>query len=138
MDIHFDLMALNWLAIALATASAFVLGGIWYGPIFGKLWMAEFGFKESDLTKGHPAKVFGTAIVLTLVAAIVLAMIIGHDSNLHYGALWGFMIGFGPVAMFIGIHYVFERRSVKLFVINALYPALSLVTMGAIIGVMSS
>lgn len=138
MDIHLDLATLNWLAIVLATASAFILGGIWYGPIFGKKWMAEFGFAAEDFGKKHPASVFGTAILLTLIAATVMAMIIGHDSNLHYGALWGFVIGFGPVAMFIGIHYVFEQRSLKLFLINALYPALSLVIMGAIIGAMSA
>ena len=50
MHIHFDLAVLNWLAIVLATASAFVLGGIWYGPLFGKQWMAEYGFSEEDLT----------------------------------------------------------------------------------------
>ena len=137
MHIHFDLMTLNWLAIVLATASAFVLGGIWYGPIFGKQWMAEFGFNEEEIAKRHPAKIFGAAILLTFIAAVFLALIIGHDSNYHYGALWGFMIGFGPVAMFIGVHYVFEQRSLKLFFINMLYPALSLVIMGAIIGAMA-
>ena len=137
MHIHFDFMALNWLAVVLATASAFVLGGLWYGPLFGKQWMAEYGFNEDELAKGHPGKIFGAAILLTFIAATVLALIIGHDTNLHYGALWGFVIGFGPVAMFMGVHYVFERRSLKLFFINTLYPALSLMIMGAIIGAMT-
>ena len=28
--------ALNWLAVLVAAVSAFVVGGIWYGPLFGK------------------------------------------------------------------------------------------------------
>ncbi len=30
-----DLVSLNWLAILIATAAAFLLGGLWYGPVFG-------------------------------------------------------------------------------------------------------
>lgn len=133
---HIDLATLNWLAIIAATASAFVLGGIWYGPIFGKAWMAEFGFNEEELAKRHPGKVFGSAILLTFLAASVLAVIIGPMPTLMKGVHWGLIIGIGPVSMLMGVNYSFEQRSIKLFMINALYATLSLVIMGAIIGVM--
>ena len=29
---------INWLVVLAATASALVPGGIWYGPLFGRLW----------------------------------------------------------------------------------------------------
>lgn len=29
---------INWLAVLAATASAFALGGSWYGPLFRRLW----------------------------------------------------------------------------------------------------
>lgn len=131
---HIDLASMNWLAIISATAAAFILGGIWYGPIFGKAWLNEFGFSEEELGKRHPAKVFGSAILLTFLAAFVMAVIIGSAPSLMKGIHWGLIIGLGPVSMFIGINYVFEQRSVKLFIINALYATLSLVIMGAVIG----
>ena len=43
-----DLSGLNWLAILVATVAAFVLGGLWYGPLFGKAWMAALGKTEED------------------------------------------------------------------------------------------
>ena len=29
----------NWLAVLAAAVSAFMLGGIWYGPLFKQAWM---------------------------------------------------------------------------------------------------
>ena len=37
--------------MVVAAASAFVVGGLWYGPIFGKAWMAEMGFTEDDYVR---------------------------------------------------------------------------------------
>ena len=31
-----DFAGLNWWAILVAVAAAFALGGLWYGPLFGK------------------------------------------------------------------------------------------------------
>ncbi|HNI11929.1 MAG TPA: DUF1761 family protein, partial [bacterium] len=39
--------SLNWLAIIVASISAFVLGGIWYSPLmFGNAWMKVAGMTE--------------------------------------------------------------------------------------------
>lgn len=32
-------ISLNWLAIGVLTVTHFALGAIWFGPIFGKIWM---------------------------------------------------------------------------------------------------
>jgi hypothetical protein len=48
--------------------------------------------------------------------------------------IYGFLAGFGCVATFIGTHYLFERRSLKLFLINAGYSIVALTIMGLIIG----
>jgi hypothetical protein len=37
--ILFPMDSLNWLAIGAGTIVTFVLGHVWYGFIFGKLWM---------------------------------------------------------------------------------------------------
>jgi hypothetical protein len=33
----------NWLAILVAALAGLAVGGIWYGPLFGKAWMRESG-----------------------------------------------------------------------------------------------
>ena len=45
---------LSWIAIIAAAAAGFVVGGIWYGPLFGKAWMAEHGCTEEELKEMRP------------------------------------------------------------------------------------
>jgi Protein of unknown function (DUF1761) len=52
---------ISLLAVVLAAASAFVVGGLWYGPLFLKTWQREAGVSETDMQKRHPAYVFGGA-----------------------------------------------------------------------------
>ena len=67
---------INLWAVLLAAASAFLLGGIWYGPLFKHAWCREAGV-DPDKPNGHPAAVFGGAFVLSLVAAAVFAVFLG-------------------------------------------------------------
>ena len=125
---------LNLWAILVAALSTFLIGGLWYSPaVFGKAWMKENGFTEEGLKGGNMVKIFGLAFVLGLIAAINLAMFMGPENKPEMGALWGFLAGFGWVATFIGTHYLFERRSFKLFLINSGYSIVSLTIMGVII-----
>lgn len=134
MHIHIDLTQLNWLALVLASAAAFVLGGIWYGPLFSKPWLAAFGFSEEQINQRHPGKIFGQAIIWTFLSAVMLAFFIEADADLHLGAMTGFFIGLGFVTTFMGIHYAFEGRGVEILLINTGYSTLALTLMGAIIG----
>ena len=127
---------MNYWAVLVSALSTFLIGGIWYSPMaFGKAWMKENGFSEEDLkTKGNMGKIFGLAFVLGLVAAVNLAMFLGREADFKMGAFYGFLAGFGWVATFIGTHYLFERRSFKLFLINAGYSIVALTVMGMILG----
>ena len=134
MDIATAIENLNWLSVIVAALSAFVLGGIWYGPLFGKSWMIEFNINEEDIKNGNPAKKFGLAFILTFIASFMLELFIGPVADITYGAIAGFFAGFGWVATFVGILYLFEMRSLKAFIINAGYCVLSLTIMGVILG----
>ena len=127
-------MDLNYLAIILAALSTFLLGGLWYSPaVFGKAWMKENGFTEESMKGANMAKIFGLAFVLALISAINLAMFMGPEKDVGLGAAYGFAAGFGWVATFVGTHYLFERKSFKLFLINAGYSIVALTIMGVII-----
>jgi hypothetical protein len=125
---------LNYFAVIVAALSTFMIGGLWYSPaVFGKAWMKENGLTEEELKKSSMMKIFGIAFVLALVAAVNLAMFLGPESNPAMGAFWGFLAGFGWVAMFVGTHYLFERKSFRLFLINAGYSVVALTIMGLIL-----
>lgn len=131
-------MELNYLAIALAALSTFLIGGLWYSPaIFGKAWMKENGFKEEDMKDANMIKIFGLAFLLALISAVNLAMFMGPEKDVTMGAAYGFAAGFGWVATFVGTHYLFERKSFKLFLINAGYSVVALTIMGVIIVAMN-
>lgn len=130
-----ELSQLNYWAILVSALSTFLIGGLWYSPaIFGKAWMEENGFKEEELRKSNMVKIFGLTFLLSLIAAVNLAMFLGAEADAVMGAFYGFLAGFGWVAMFIGTHYLFERKSMKLFLINAGYSVVALTIMGLIIG----
>jgi hypothetical protein len=124
----------NYLAVIVAALSTFLVGGLWYSPaLFGKAWMRENGFTEEGMKGRSMAKIFGLAFFLALISAINLAMFLGPENRPAMGALWGFAAGFGWVATFVGTHYLFERKSFTLFLINAGYSVVSLTLMGVIL-----
>ncbi|MEM6524763.1 MAG: DUF1761 domain-containing protein [Bacteroidota bacterium] len=127
-----DFSTLNWLAIAVATISTFVIGAVWYGPIFGKVWMQENGFTEEDLKEANMAKIYGTAFILELVMAINLALFL-KGLSVQDGLLYGFFTGFGWVAMAMGVNYLFSRNSIRLWFIDSFYFVISFTLMGAIL-----
>jgi hypothetical protein len=136
MDMQSAFVNLNWLAIVIAALSAFVLGGLWYSNIlFGKRWMKENNLTDEDIAKGNMLKTFGLSFVLAFIASFFLAMFVGAGAGL-FGGVAGFMAGLGWVFTFVGMHFLFERRSFAHFMINAMYSIVSLTIMGLIIGFM--
>lgn len=125
----------NWWAVLVAAASAFVLGGIWYGPLFKAAWCREAGI-DIAATPRHPAAVFGGAFVLSLVAAWALAAVIGRsaDVSIGFAVHVGLLTGLCFVATSFGINYLFAGRSLKLWLIDAGYHVLQFTLYGLILG----
>jgi hypothetical protein len=129
-------VSINHLAVFTATILAFVLGGLWYGPIFGKAWMREVGLTPEAVAKANAAKVYGLAFLWTLVMAYNLAFFLGDSSMVASLAIaYGFATGAGWIAMGIFVIGLFERRSARLMLINGGYMTIALTIMGAIIGI---
>ncbi len=63
---------IHWIAIVVAAASGFVIGGIWYGPLFGKAWQAARGLSDDAMKNANMPMIFGLTFVLNLVAAFIL------------------------------------------------------------------
>jgi hypothetical protein len=127
---------LNPWAILVAAAATFVLGGVWYSPIlFEKAWREGTGLSEEHLKRGNMGKIFGFAFLITLVMAANLAAFLGGQPNLGWGIAAGALAGVGWVALSLGVIYLFERRPMKLFLVNAGYLSVSFIIMGAILGV---
>lgn len=127
---------INWLAVIVATVSAFTLGGLWYSKaLFGNCWMQEVGLTEEIIAKTKMKPVFAGTFLLQFIAATTLAKFLGTDSSWLIGLISGLLIGFCWVATAYGITYLFEQRSLRLFMINAGYFVVLFAITGTIIGV---
>ena len=123
---------INILATLVAAISSFMLGGLWYSPaLFGKAWMAETGVKGDEQ---HPAKVFGSAFVFTLVSAFAFATLLGPAPELKQALCMGLMVGIGFVAASFGINYQFSNNSFRLLFIDAGYHCGQFLLYGLILG----
>jgi Protein of unknown function (DUF1761) len=124
---------LNWWAILVAAASAFVVGGLWYSALFASLWKKANGFEGAAPVAG--ANTFIISFVLSLVMSFNLAMFLNDaKTTAAWGAKAGFLAGFGWVTMGIAIVSQFERRPWSYVVVNGGYLTVALVVMGAILG----
>lgn len=129
-DLH-----LNPLAILAAAGSAFVLGAIWYSPaLFYRPWLEGSGLTDAEAQAGSPARIFGLAFLLTVAMAFNLAAFLAGPPDVVWGVTAGVLAGFGWASLSLGVIYLFERRPLKHFVVNAGYLTTAFAVMGAILG----
>jgi hypothetical protein len=123
----------NPLAVVVAAASAFALGGVWYGPLFKHAWCKAAGV-DPDKRAGHPARVFGVAFAFSLVAAAVFGWFLGPSPDVYFSVGMGVMVGLGYVGTSFGINYQFAGRPFKLWAIDAGYHTLQFALYGLVFG----
>ncbi len=130
-----DFIGLNWWAILVATVAAFAVGGLWYGPLFGKAWMAALGKTEAELQPSPEP--FIVSAVAALLTCIVVAALMGglNVTGLVNGAIFGLLTGIGFIATAMASDSAFCGWGWKLWAIQSGYRVSYAVIMGAIIGV---
>ena len=125
----------NFFAIVTAALVTFAVGGLWYSPIlFAKPWLRECGLTEEQARQAPMGRIFGLSALAALVMAANLAAFLGAKATLSFGLFAGAATGIGWVAMSLGVTYLFEQRSLKLWLIDAGYQVVSYTLMGAILG----
>jgi len=130
---------LNWPAIAVATLAYFALGALWYSKmLFANRWIADLKIdvNNPNAKKGMGA-MFGGSFLLMFVQCLAIAIITerlnirgaGWMSGLKFGALTGCCF----CAATIGVNYLYEKKPISLFLINAGYAIVGNIIAGIII-----
>ena len=135
-----DLSNISLIAWLVASVASFGLGALWYSSLlFGKSWQKESGLSDEDLKGANMGKIFGTCFFLTAVMAFGMAVLIqGHgQQNIDWleGLLHGLFVGLLFVATSMGINYLYQRKSIKLWLIDAGYQLVFLALQGLIFAV---
>lgn len=131
-------MEINYLAVIVSGIAAWAIGSLWYSPIlFGKSWQKEVGLSDDDIKGANMALIFGTSLLLMIIMAFGMVPIIashGVDMPWYHGMFHGLLIGLMFIATSIGINYLYQRKSLKLFFIDAVYQVLIVVIAGLVLG----
>ena len=136
----FKFSEINWLAVVVAAVVAFLVGGVWYQALFGKLWLRLHAFtpeQEREMKALRPPPLFfGGMIVSYLVLALVLALLIGAmpEKSALSGAALGVLVWLGPAAAIGMTGWLASNKSFGIYLIDIGCELVYLVLMGLILG----
>ncbi len=137
---------INFLAVLIAVIANFILGFIWYTPLFGKAWGKEMKF---DMTKKPPASAMIKGMVFMVIGNFFMAYVFAHNIAAWDPTSWGqapspmsptgnaFMAAiFTWLGFFLPTDLgtvAWEMKSWKFFFINTGYHLVSLVLVALIL-----
>ncbi len=127
----------NWLAVLVAGVIPMVIGFLWYGPLFGKKWLALMEMTEEDIMKDfNPAKTYGLSFLLSLVTAYVLAQLLaGSEGGVMIGVHMGLLVTVGFMLNFGHQKVAFERSKPGLFALSLGFNCACLVSQAVVLSV---
>lgn len=124
------------LVAALVTAVVMmIIGMLWYGPLFGKIWMRNTGMTEAKAKKVNMSLIMPIALVSSTLMAAVLQMLLVHFNLLEMNAalMFAFWLWLGFFATSnLGV-VLWEQKKMELYYVNAGYNLVTLLVMAAIL-----
>lgn len=131
-------IAVNYLAVLVAAIAAYAVGAAWHSPIgFGGYWMRLMGFTRESMgtmpLTATQAMVLG--FFVTLLQAFVLALFVSWLGVVSLeAALWlGFWVWLGFLVPMLASGWLWEGKSLQLFLFNCAYPLVAIEIMAIIL-----
>ncbi len=125
-----------FLEIFLAALAAFLLGFGWYTALFGKAWQAETGLTDEQ-ANSNMGMIHGLAFLMMLILACAINFIVNlhspEEQTFVHGAFHGGLSALWYAVPAVTIHYAYQRKSLKLWLIDASYVALFMTLMGGVL-----
>ena len=136
----------NLLAVLVAGIVPMIVGMLWYGPLFGKRWMALMETTPEEIQEGfNPLRTYGISFLLSLVTAFILAQLIadmapGDVSSMDGGGgsvMVGVHVGLMALVAFVlpvaHQSIAFEGRKAELASLNVAYNGVALIGQAVVI-----
>ncbi len=121
-----------WPVLA-GAAAFFVVGAIWYGALFSKAWQNAAGMSDEDVQSGNMALIFGLTFLFEMLIAMVLWHLVARTNPAPHVVMMmsvGFAVGVMVPA--VGIHYLYLRKTLKHFLIDAGHMIVGMAAMGGV------
>lgn len=129
-----------YVEVLIAAVVAFLLGFLWYTALFGKAWQQESGVTDEQAQSGMAITHGGAFLMMCIMALGINAIINLHaieDQTLVHGGFHGLMAAAFFAIPAMVIHYLYQKKSVKLMLIDGAYVLLFCTVMGSILGALS-
>ena len=121
-----------WPVLA-GAAAFFVVGALWYGVIFGKAWQRAAGMSDEAVQSGNMAVIFGLTFLFEVLIAMVLWHLIARTNPAPHVVMM-MSLGFAGGIMIpaIGINYLYLRKTLTHFLIDAGHFLVGMAAMGGV------
>lgn len=121
-----------WPVLA-GTAAFFATGMLWYGVIFAGPWQRAAGLTNSQLAAGNQGVIFALAFAFEMLIAMVLWHLLARTDPPQFVVMM-MAVGFalGVMIPAIGINYLFLRKPLTLFLIDAGHFLFGMAAMGGV------
>jgi hypothetical protein len=136
------IQSLSVLHVLVVSVIGFGLGAIWYSPLlFVRPWLAEMkftpemmaGFQKEPGSKLMLPKCFLWTILSTFTLAALLAA--NHTAGAVKGLEMGLFVGVGILFSRSAVNGMFEKRTLRHFMITSGHDVVLLALQGTILGV---
>lgn len=121
-----------WPVLA-GAAAFFAVGALWYGLLFSKPWQRAAGLSNTQLREGNMAVIFGLTLAFELLIALVLWHLLEKTDPKPFVVMM-MAVGFAGGVMIpaIGINYLYLRKPLALFLIDAGHFLFGMAAMGGV------
>ena len=134
------MVSINYLAVLAAAVASMVVGFLWYGPLFGKMWISLMNFDKKKMQEAKK-KGMGKMYALTFLTSLIMSYVLAHfvayvqAMTIAGGAVLGFWLWIGFFATTQLGMVMWEGKPVKLYVLNTLHYLVTLIVMASILAV---
>src|SRR5258706_8417240 len=77
---------INMLAVLIAVVANFILGFLWYTPLFGKAWAKEMGINTDQKP---PASALAKGMIFMVIGNFLMAYVFAHNMAVWNPLTWG-------------------------------------------------
>ena len=139
------MIPVNYWAVLASAVVMIVLGSLWYGPLFGKQWMAMMGIKMPEKMTPEIQKGMMRSYAIMALGSFLLSLVLAHSiifgkaylgisgiSAGLQGAFWNWLGFIAPVTLG---PVLWENKPWKLWVLNAGYYLVGMLIIGVLLSI---
>ena len=128
---------INYFAVLVAGVVPMIVGALWYGPLFGRRWLALMETTQEAIAEDfNPLKTYGVSFLFAIASAFGLAVLLDGFRGPVHGVHAALVATIAFVLPVTHQSVTFERRKSGLAFMNVGYNFVALLGQAIVLSVM--